>query len=240
VIAFALVQLWPRAHEWILSSPTFQVDRVLVSGNRFLTPREIVAIASIEPGDPLVALRPDEAEGRLRLHPRVRRASISYVFPRGIRLWVEEREPVALIEHEGLVTVSSDGVLLPTVPGRELDDLPVVVPPHDLVTEGHLVHAPSVLEALAFLAGLGRVDDRLARTVSLVDVSDEKFARVFVDSLDTALIFEVGGEWETHLRALPAVVADLTRERVRGSVLDLRFREQIVRRGGALAQAMVP
>jgi hypothetical protein len=223
-----------------MTSPEFQVDRVLVSGNRFLSPREIVAIAGISPGDPLVALRPDEAEGRLRLHPRVRRAAISYVFPRGIRLWVDEREPVAFIEHDGLHAVSADGVLLPEVPGRELDDLPVVVPPADLVTEGHLVQAKAVFEALAFLEELGDADEKLARSVSLLDVSDEKFARVFVDSLDTALIFEVGGEWSAHVRALPAVVADLTREGLQGTVLDLRFREQIVRRGGALAQALTP
>jgi hypothetical protein len=40
------------------------------------------------------------------------------------------------------------------------------------------------------------------------------------------------------VRALPAVIEDLEREGVVGAVLDLRFREQIVRRGGALAQVL--
>lgn len=240
LVAIVLAQLWPRVHAWISTSPSFQVDRVLVSGNMFLTPREIVSIAGIEPGAPLISLRPEEAEGRLRLHPRVRRAAISYVFPRAIRLWVEERQPIALIESDGLHAVSRDGVVLPPVEGRPIESLPLLLPPPGVTTEGHLVKAPPLLEALTFLAELEHVDVRLSRTVSLVDLSDARFARVYVDSLDTALIYEVGGEWNAHVRALPAVMEDLTRTGVEGAVLDLRFREQIVRRGGALAQAMVP
>ena len=144
---------------------------------------------------------------------------------------------MAQIEGAEIRAISRDGVLLPPVPGRELQDLPLIQAGSDVSRAGNPVREPAVLEALAFLDELERTDSRLLDSVSIVDVSDGRFGRVYVDSLDTALIYEMGGAWGGHVRVLPGVFEDLSREHVVGTVLDLRFREQIVRRGGALASA---
>ena len=83
---------------------------------------------------------------------------------------------------------------------------------------------------------LDQIDRRLTGSISVIDLTDARFAHVHLDTLSTALVFEIGGYWTAHVLALPAVVDDLTRSRLHGTVLDLRFREQIVRRGGTFAQ----
>ena len=238
VMLFAVAgEMWPAVHERLLSSPTFAIKQVLVSGNEYLTPEEVVDLGHVKPGMPLVALRPGAVEGRLKLHPRIAEAHVRFSFPRAVRLRVTERKPVAQIEGDEIRAVSRDGVLLPPVPGRELENLPLIQAGREVHRDGNPVRIPAVLEALAFLDELERTDSRLFDSVAVIDVTDARFGRVHLDSLDTALIYEIGGVWEPHVRVLPGVFEDLTREEVLGSVLDLRFREQIVRRGGVFAHA---
>ncbi len=225
--------VYPAVHRWLLTSPVFRVERVVVSGNRFLTPCEVVSLAGIVPGTPLISVRPSKSESRLLSHPRIQKADVRYEFPRGLRLRVEERLPVALVDHEGLTILSGDGVVLPPVPGRVGEDLPVILPPSAFRREGDAVLEPRMLDALDFLAALEEIDTRLGRSVSAMDLSGARFARVYLDTLDAALLYEPCRDWSAHLRVLPAVIADMTRAGLVGPVLDLRFARQIVRRGGS-------
>lgn len=229
-IVWLCAATWPRVHDWLETSPSLRVKRVLVSGNRFLTPTELITIAGVSPGMPLVAFGRADAEARLRVHPRVRDASVRYVFPRSLRVDVSERVPVALLELDGPRPISEDGVVLPDVPGRVSEDLPVLLPPSDMTSA--TAAPPDVREALVFLSTLATVSPGLSGSVSLVDLTGERFTRVYLDTLDTAVLYEKGGRWDAHLLALPVVLSELAAEGRRGAVLDFRFREQIVRRGG--------
>jgi cell division protein FtsQ len=231
--AFARVG-WTEGVNALRESPSFTVTKVMVRGHRHLTPRELADVAGIHPGDPLLDLDLAGARDRLALHPRVGRASVDYVFPRGVRLTVEERRAVALLDVDGLRGVTADGVVLPPVPGRPPEDLPVVVPPARVVPEGQVITDPRVREALAFCGAFEAVSPVLVGVVSTIDLTARAGARVYLDTLDVALVYAPGDpeRWREGLVALPAVIEDLAREGVQGAVLDLRFRDQIVRRGG--------
>ncbi len=224
--------LLPELHAWLLTSPSARVKKVAVSGNRFLTPREVITLAEIHPGMPMVTVRAGDAEARLTTHPRIRRADVNYRFPMSIRVDVQERFPIALIDGDPLTMLSPDGRVLPPVPGRRTEDLPLVVPPTAFRREGDAVRDPLIIDALHLLTMMREEAPELARRVSLVDLSGVRFARVYLDTLDVALLYEPCADWGGHIQALSAVIADLARENREGSVLDLRFREQIVRRGG--------
>lgn len=233
LVAFARVG-WTAGVKALRSSPSFTVEKVMVRGHRLLTPREVADVAGIVPGEPLVGLDLSAARDRLMLHPRVGRAEVDYVFPRGVRLSVSERHPVALLDVDGLREVSADGVVLPPVPGRPPANLPVVMPPGESAVEGQVVVDAGVREAIGFCAAIDEVAPELGRVVATVDLRGEAVARVYLDTLDTAILYAPGDpdRWRTSMVGLPAVIEDLSREGVVGAVLDLRFRDQIVRRGG--------
>ena len=68
VAVFAVAgELWPAVNHWLLTSPALAVRQVLVSGNEYLTPTEVVDLAHVKPGMPLMLLRPGAVEGRLKL-----------------------------------------------------------------------------------------------------------------------------------------------------------------------------
>jgi cell division protein FtsQ len=230
--AFLLALVWPELHAWLLSSPAFRVTRIVVKGNHYMTPRELIELAGVRPGMPLLEVRPHEAAARLKGHSRIERAEVRYRFPRALRLEVRERLPVARIEMDGFRWISSDGALLDAVPGEAGQDLPIVLPPAGCRTAAGRVEEPCVREALRFLSELDVVDPALSRTVSIIDLTAARFARVHLDTLQTGLLYAKSDEWRPHVRVLPAVMADLGAAGIEGAVLDLRFRDQIVRRGG--------
>jgi len=232
------VELWPTLVGALTRAPLLAIDDVRVRGHRFVTPREVAEIAGIYPGAPLVGVDARASASRLLLHPRIARADIDYVFPRSIRISVEERLPAALVECDSLMPISREGIVLTRVPGRPLEDLPVILPPPGWVVEVSHLKSDGVDDALSFLETIEHVSPALVSSISLVDLRRREVAEVFVDSLGISLIYEPGGDWRTQLRMLPSVVAHLDEAGVGGVTLDLRFQDQIVQRGDGRALAV--
>jgi len=230
VVVAVAAQLWPAASGWLAGLGPFQVNKIWVRGNRYLTPADVLTIAAVRPSMSLLDIRAADSEAKLRLHPRIQHADVEYVFPRGLRVSIEERSPVALLELGRLEPLSADGVLLPPVEGRPTSNLPIILPPRTARVEGPIVHDSKVTDGLAFLAALSETDVRLGESVSIVDLRNPRLGRVYLDTLSTALVYETGS-WREPIAALPAVIADL--DTTVGAVLDLRFDREIVRRGGS-------
>jgi cell division septal protein FtsQ len=227
-------QLWPAASGWLGGLPFLEVKKIWVRGNRFLTPAEVLTIASLRPSMSLLSVRAPDSEAKLRLHPRIRHADVEYVFPRGLRVTLEERSPVALVELGQLAPLAADGVLLPPVEGRPIEDLPIILPPKTARVEGPIVRDSKVADALSLLAAVYETDSRLGESISIVDLRSPEASRVYLDTLSTGLVYETG-RWREPVRALPAVIADL--DTVVGAVLDFRFDREIVRRSGSAEAA---
>lgn len=104
-------------------TPVLGVRDVEVRGTANLTGEEVRAAAAIEPGTPLVRLDVDAVAARVRELPRVAGVEVERVVPGTVRLTVDEREPVAVIN-------ASDGVHLVDVTGK--DYATVAQPPDGL------------------------------------------------------------------------------------------------------------
>jgi cell division septal protein FtsQ len=152
---------------WFRDLPLFAVDEVRIEG-----------VAPGLPGeDELRAALTREARGMTTLHvevgrlreaagrfPAVASVSAEADFPSGLRIFVEERRPAAVIgEGEDAVAVASDGVLLPglATEGLDLPRLPLSrAPARDRLTGPALEQAlvlgaaPKALSPL--LAGVRR------------------------------------------------------------------------------------
>ncbi len=107
-------------------SALFDLETVSVAGNVVVPSDEIRDRAGVEPG--LNAFRVNAGLIRRRLleDPRVRNASVTMVFPIGLRLTIVERTPAAaLAVGEGYFQLSADGVALAA--GADPKSLPILV-----------------------------------------------------------------------------------------------------------------
>jgi cell division protein FtsQ len=135
-------------------TPVLGVREVEVRGAVDLTAEEVRAAAAIESGTPLVQLDVDAVAGRVRELPRVAGVRVERVPPGTVRLTVDEREPVGVVN-------AADGAHLVDATGK--DYATVARPPSGLPT---LEVAPDAVAAA--VAVITQVPEALRREVLAV------------------------------------------------------------------------
>jgi cell division septal protein FtsQ len=113
--AYWLVKRLHRAPEYI-------VHTITVEGASLLTTQEVLEIAGLDPGRPILEYPIGKAHERLVADPMIRSASITRKLPNTIIVRVVERTPIARLDDAWLV--DGDGYLL-TENGVQ-DKLPVI------------------------------------------------------------------------------------------------------------------
>ncbi|HEX5566867.1 MAG TPA: FtsQ-type POTRA domain-containing protein [Streptomyces sp.] len=87
---------------WALyGSQWLRVERVTVSGERVLTQRQVLDVAAVPVGDPLVSVDLDAVERRLLAGlPRIDAVDVVRSWPHGIELRITERKPVVVMVRD--------------------------------------------------------------------------------------------------------------------------------------------
>lgn len=82
---------------FVMQSPLFDVDSVLVEGNVHTTTDDILASSGLETGKPLVSVRSAAVRRRLADLPWVADVRVDVAWSGEVRLQISEREPVAVV-----------------------------------------------------------------------------------------------------------------------------------------------
>lgn len=102
------------------------VEGVQVEGNQELTRTQVLKAAGVPLEDPLATVDLDAIEIRVRSLGTVRSAAVSRVWPHDVRIEIEERTPVAVIQvGDQLRSLDGDGVIFGSLQ-RDPGDLPRV------------------------------------------------------------------------------------------------------------------
>jgi len=97
-----------------------------VSGLRRLQPELVRQMAKLGPGANLLALKPFQVEQALETHPWIARATLTRKWPHRVRLHVQEREPMALVQAGELYYVDHRGNLFKPLSPGDPHDFPVI------------------------------------------------------------------------------------------------------------------
>ena len=103
----------------------FTVRRVEISGTHLLAPHQVLAASGVRPGQNLWD-DPSAWVAALRAQPAIAAVHISRRLPHTLRIRVEEKRAVALVEAGVLTPVTASGQLLPVDPARAGVDLPLL------------------------------------------------------------------------------------------------------------------
>jgi cell division protein FtsQ len=155
---------------WLLwGSPVLAVRSVQVDGAGTLTTAEVVEVAGVAEGTPLLRVDVDAAEARVARLPQVASVEVTRGWPRSVVVTVVERAPVAVVEQLGTRSlVDADGVLFDTVTGPTPDG----VVPLDVADPGPDDRATrAALTALTALPPEVRADVTAASATTPEDVT---------------------------------------------------------------------
>ena len=124
-------------HDILTQCDYFKISRMTIEGAQRLTEKEILQHAQVDKGMNILAVNLSLVRKRLIAHPWIAEAGVSREIPSGLRIWIEEHTPLAvldvgqkfLINHSGKIFKawdSSDPADLPVVRGLNVLDLPPV------------------------------------------------------------------------------------------------------------------
>jgi len=126
VAGFVAVAVLAGAVWLVFFSSVLAVSGVTVEGNEVLDPRTVRRTADLPMGEPLATADLDAIAARVETLAAVRSVDVSRAWPDKVRIAIEERVPVAVVERDGVVRgLDKEGVIFrryPSAPG----DLPVV------------------------------------------------------------------------------------------------------------------
>lgn len=106
----------------------FGIDAVTITGQGELAEPEVLALAGVGPKNSLVFLDAAQTRDRLMAAPLIRNAKVRKFYPNRLLIEIEERQPVAVWQNAGKVTiVSSDGKVIDDMRDQRFAGLPFVV-----------------------------------------------------------------------------------------------------------------
>ncbi len=121
VLAVVLVLALVAGSVWLVFfSPVLAVDDVRVEGDELLEPTEVRRAAAVPVGEPLATVDLDAISARILDLAPVKDVDVSRAWPDAVRIAVQERVAVAVVERDGVVRgVDAEGVVFrgfPTAP----------------------------------------------------------------------------------------------------------------------------
>ena len=217
---------------WLLSSPRFAVSQVEVLGASRVPTDRILDAAGLAAGVNIFRVDPETIAARVEALPAVRRARVVRELPGRLTIVVEERQPFALVHAARLHWIDEEGRVLAEERQAVVPDVPVI----SGLSEEELAATPTspgpkARAGVALVRTLLRQKNALAAEISEIDVSRSDGPVLFtVDGVQVRL----GNEgWDDRLARLEGVLGQVAARDRRISVVDLRFRDQVVlQRGG--------
>lgn len=217
---------------WLLVSPRFVVDAIDVRGASRIPVDRVVTAAGVPAGVSLFRIDPDAVAARVEALPEVRRAEVVRELPNRLIVLVEERRPFTLVHTGRLHWVDEEGRVL----GPERHAVAPLVPLITGLTDEEvdaMRSEPGVRAraAIALIQALLRMGSALVGDIAEVHVGRSDGPVLYtMDGVEVRLGMD---DWHDRLARLEGVLAQVARDDAQVSVVDLRFRDQVVlRRGG--------
>jgi cell division septal protein FtsQ len=229
-VSLLLVAMPAALVTWVLASPRFDLQEVVVAAGTPRIPAEALraAVAPFE-GVNLVLLPLDDVEAALRRNPWVDTVEVAKELPDRLRVEVTERRAEALLVKDigdtGLVYADEKGRPIAPVEDPEQarrTGLVVVVFAHP-----QLSPSDGVGGALEVAGELGRAQPSWAGALSKIEVLGEQDFRLHTGALRFPLLV-TRGQVGPKVKRLTELLSELDRRYPAIQAVDLRFSRRIV------------
>lgn len=231
-IGFMLVTLvWTvicEVRELVTGLTLFSLERIEISRMKRITRNEIIALAGVKLGDPLLSMDLQHMAEQLEKNPWIETLKVRRRFPGTLNIEITEREPVAIVNMGYLYYLDAKGdIFKPLTEGDRLD-FPILTG----ITEEDLGKDPvgtktMLRTALGIMGLLGK-----GTTFRLADVSEIHLDKGYGYTLFTAqggIPVKLGnGDFPAKLARFSRIYGDLAAQTAALEYIDLNYPDKIV------------
>lgn len=238
LICVLIVLMVLRVWSGVGSMSIFPVKQVQIFGNSSLTKGEIAGMIGLETGDSLLFLSRKHAAALMRRDARIRSVEIVKIYPDTLRIFLTEKEKVAMLGYGGkYYLLSIDGVVLSVVEEPTQVDVPFITLSleNDDIKIGNRVDNPMLLNLLGEMQIFRRDYPEFFRFIDYFSIDESGISVCLEDSsyrvyLGTTLT----GDKFKRLRALFIVLQTIHPDNSSGKrvfEVDMSFSYAAVREG---------
>ncbi len=212
----------------LLASDLFRVEKISVIGQQRLEQRHVVALSDIEPGVNTFSLDLDLIGRKIEENPWVRRAAVQRIFPRQVRIELQERQPVAIINLGYLYYLDDDGEIFKVLEADDSFDFPVITGfDYERAQEHDEGYARTLKKIVALLQDLNRRERFNLGQISEIHLEKDNSLALFTlaDSVKVKLGF---AGFTRKLDRLERIYADLKPKLKVLDYIDLNVAEKII------------
>jgi cell division protein FtsQ len=208
-----------------------KVKRVTIEGNRIVETAELMQLIKVPKNTQLQEIDLTAVRRDIMSHHFIKDAVVERDLPATLRVTVNERVPLAIINSSEILYLDDDGVVLPHSISKQLFDLPVLsgLPEGLGITPGVTLKNADVQEALKILACTKLVNKDLYHLISEVRLRNGGDIVLYASEWGVPIIFG-RGEIPSKLVRLETFWNDVVRTRGSDNLqyVDLRFDDQVV------------
>lgn len=217
-----------EVYELVTTATPFRLERIEITRTKRLTRDEIIALAGVKLGDPLLRLDLGRMAEHMEKNPWIETLKIRRRLPAALTIEISEREPVAVVNMGYLYYLDTKGeIFKPLTEGDRLD-FPVItgITGEDLGKDpaGSKQMLQSALSIMALL--------RAGTVFRLEDVSEIHLDKGYGITLFTALggipVKLGNGEYNEKLARFSRIYRDLTTQIAMLEYIDLNYSDKIV------------
>lgn len=218
-------------YNYVTTANRFAIEKIELAGLSRIDPGNLQRLVADLKGQNILLAPLDEVEARLEAQPRIANVECRRVLPNRVVYNITEREPVALVYTDRFFEIDAAGMVMPGDDYTGMLDLPTITGvAMDDVRAGRLCRDPMVRGALETLRVCRDLGSEFAGNISELRATN---AGIAVRSLrDDCVLLLGNGDYERRLRKFFVLRAELARHDEPGHVIDLRFDNQVVLRGG--------
>jgi cell division protein FtsQ len=211
----------------ITSHRIFNIAGVDVTGAEYIDSEEILEAAAIEIGKNIFEVDLREVSETLETAFTAEDFTVYKRLPNSIRISVNEKKPVALLNVKELVGVDENGVPLPHVGAELAANLPILT---GIGSVSSLTDSTVNARLRAGLELLDSIKDKAPSTykrISEINVSDMN--TLGISLIDNGLEVIIGErDWVRKIPVLDKVIDEVTMNRKEVKAVDIRFDEKVV------------
>ncbi|MFC1538427.1 cell division protein FtsQ/DivIB [Candidatus Latescibacterota bacterium] len=220
---FALVPV--KNH--ILSHQIFNVIDVEVDGAEYIDSDKIINTASIDIGENIFEIDIRTVSEKLENEYTAEDFTVYKKLPNSIKIKVNEKTPVALLNMKELIGVDKNGVPLPHIGAELAENLPILT---GISTVSSLSDSAVSERLKAGLNLLEKIKDNAPSTykrISEINISDMN--TLGISLIDNGLEVIIGEkDWIRKIPVLDKVINEITMNRKEVKAVDIRFGEKII------------
>lgn len=196
------------AHNMLVSCPLFATQQTVVRGCKELTEKDILSLATIRPGQNILAVNTEAVASRIKANPWVRQVHVGREYPDRLVIEVQERDAIAILRmDDGLYLLDPQGVPFKKLEWSDDADFPILTGfYHDGRTNRKLLD-----EAMALMNQLNGLKTSIPiQTISEINGDNVTGLTILADN---GLSIQFGfGNYENKLSRLTPIMVNLVQK----------------------------